>query len=91
MHIAEDACANLTDPWLNEEIAVWLLRTIRLETSQREMSEPCRLQLTGTIAEQPPTAALVVFVMAVPSPCPAGCHRQLASIPGARRAGNCHP
>ena len=45
--IADDVCANLTDPWLNGEIAVWLLRTGSSRTSQRELAEPYRLQLTG--------------------------------------------
>jgi DNA-binding CsgD family transcriptional regulator/tetratricopeptide (TPR) repeat protein len=45
--LADDACANLTDPWLNGEIAVWLLRTGSRRTSQRELAEPYRLQLTG--------------------------------------------
>ena len=45
--LADDACANLTDPWLNGEIAVWLRRTGSPRTSQRELAEPYRLQLTG--------------------------------------------
>jgi DNA-binding NarL/FixJ family response regulator len=45
--LADDACANVTDPWLNGEIAVWLLRTGSPRTSQRELAEPYRLQLTG--------------------------------------------
>ena len=45
--LADDACATLTDPWLNGEIAVWLLRTGSPRTSQRELAEPYRLQLTG--------------------------------------------
>jgi hypothetical protein len=46
--LADDACANVTDPWLSGEIAVWLLRTGSSRTSQRELAEPYRLQLTGT-------------------------------------------
>jgi DNA-binding CsgD family transcriptional regulator/tetratricopeptide (TPR) repeat protein len=45
--LADDACADLTDPWLNGEIAVWLLRTGSARTSQRELAEPYRLQLAG--------------------------------------------
>src|ERR1700733_14149535 len=45
--LADDACANLTDPWLNGEIAVWLLRTGSGRTGQRELAEPYRLQLAG--------------------------------------------
>jgi len=45
--LADDACTNATDPWLNGEIAVWLLRTGSPRTSQRELAEPYRLQLTG--------------------------------------------
>jgi DNA-binding CsgD family transcriptional regulator/tetratricopeptide (TPR) repeat protein len=45
--LADDACASLTDPWLNGEIAVWLLRTGSPRMSQRELAEPYRLQLTG--------------------------------------------
>ena len=45
--LADDACANLSDPWLNGEIAVWLLRSGSPRTSQRELAEPYRLQLTG--------------------------------------------
>lgn len=45
--LADDACARLTDPWLNGEIAVWLVRTGSLRTSRRELAEPYRLQLTG--------------------------------------------
>ena len=45
--LADDACANATDPWLNGEIAVWLRRTGSPRTSQREPAEPYRLQLTG--------------------------------------------
>ena len=36
-----------TDPWLNGEIAVWLLRTGSPRTTQRQLAEPYRLQLTG--------------------------------------------
>ena len=45
--LADDAFANGTDPWLNGEIAVWLLRTGSPRTPQRELAEPYRLQLTG--------------------------------------------
>ena len=45
--LAADACADLTDPWLNGEMAVWLLRTGSPRASQRELAEPYRLQLTG--------------------------------------------
>jgi DNA-binding NarL/FixJ family response regulator len=45
--LADDACANVTDPWLNGEIAVWLLRTGSPRTRRRELAEPYRLQLTG--------------------------------------------
>ncbi len=45
--LADDACANVTDPWLNGEIAVWLRRTGSPRASQREPAEPYRLQLTG--------------------------------------------
>jgi DNA-binding CsgD family transcriptional regulator/tetratricopeptide (TPR) repeat protein len=45
--LADDACANVTDPWLNGEIAAWLGRTGSPRTSQRELAEPYRLQLTG--------------------------------------------
>jgi DNA-binding CsgD family transcriptional regulator len=45
--LADDACASLTDPWLNGEIAVWLLRTGSPRASEREVAEPYRLQLTG--------------------------------------------
>jgi DNA-binding CsgD family transcriptional regulator/tetratricopeptide (TPR) repeat protein len=45
--LADDACADATDPWLNGEIAVWLRRTGSPRTSQREPAEPYRLQLTG--------------------------------------------
>jgi DNA-binding CsgD family transcriptional regulator len=45
--LADDACADLTDPWLNGEIAAWLRRTGSPRTSQRKLAEPYRLQLTG--------------------------------------------
>jgi DNA-binding CsgD family transcriptional regulator len=45
--LADDACATVTDPWLSGEIAVWLRRTGSPRTSQRELAEPYRLQLTG--------------------------------------------
>ena len=45
--LADDACANVTDPWLNGEIAVWLRRTGSPRASQRELADPYRLQLTG--------------------------------------------
>ena len=45
--LADDACANVTDPWLNGEVAVWLRRAGSSRTSQRELAEPYRLQLTG--------------------------------------------
>jgi DNA-binding NarL/FixJ family response regulator len=45
--LAADAFTDVTDPWLNGEIAVWLLRTGSPRTSQRELAEPYRLQLTG--------------------------------------------
>jgi DNA-binding CsgD family transcriptional regulator/tetratricopeptide (TPR) repeat protein len=45
--LAGDALADATDPWLNGEIAVWLRRTGSPRTSQRELAEPYRLQLTG--------------------------------------------
>jgi DNA-binding CsgD family transcriptional regulator/tetratricopeptide (TPR) repeat protein len=45
--LADDACADVTDPWLNGEVAVWLRRTGSPRTSQRELAEPYRLQLTG--------------------------------------------
>jgi DNA-binding CsgD family transcriptional regulator len=45
--LADDACANVTDPWLNGEIAVWLRRTGSPRTSQRDLAEPYRLQFTG--------------------------------------------
>ena len=45
--LADDAFTDATDPWLNGEIAVWLLRTGSPRTSQRELAEPYRLQLAG--------------------------------------------
>jgi len=45
--LADDAFTGSADPWLNGEIAVWLLRTGSSRTSQRELAEPYRLQLTG--------------------------------------------
>ena len=45
--LAGDALADVTDPWLNGEIAVWLRRTGSSRTSQRELAEPYRLQLAG--------------------------------------------
>ena len=45
--LADDASAGITDPWLNGEIAVWLLRTGSPRAGQRELAEPYRLQLTG--------------------------------------------
>ena len=45
--LADDGCADATDPWLNGEIAVWLRRTGSPRTSQREPAEPYRLQLIG--------------------------------------------
>ena len=45
--LADDGCADATDPWLNGEIAVWLRRTGSPRTSQRELAEPYRLQLIG--------------------------------------------
>jgi DNA-binding CsgD family transcriptional regulator len=45
--LADDACADATDPWLNGEIAVWLRRTGSPRTNQRELAEPYRQQLTG--------------------------------------------
>jgi len=45
--LADDASTDSTDPWLNGEIAVWLLRTGSSRTSQRELAEPYRLQLAG--------------------------------------------
>jgi DNA-binding NarL/FixJ family response regulator len=45
--LAADTFTDVTDPWLNGEIAVWLLRTGSPRTSQRELAEPYRLQLTG--------------------------------------------
>jgi DNA-binding CsgD family transcriptional regulator len=45
--LADDAFSDSADPWLNGEIAVWLLRTGSSRTSQRELAEPYRLQLIG--------------------------------------------
>jgi DNA-binding NarL/FixJ family response regulator len=45
--LADDAFSGSADPWLNGEIAVWLLRTGSPRTSQRELAEPYRLQLIG--------------------------------------------
>ncbi len=45
--LADDAAADVTDPWLNGEIAVWLRRTGSSRASRRELAEPYRLQLTG--------------------------------------------
>ncbi len=45
--LADDALAEVADPWLNGEIAVWLRRTGSARTSQRDLAEPYRLQLTG--------------------------------------------
>jgi DNA-binding CsgD family transcriptional regulator len=45
--LADDACADATDPWLNGEIAVWLRRTGSPRTPQRELAQPYLLQLTG--------------------------------------------
>jgi DNA-binding CsgD family transcriptional regulator/tetratricopeptide (TPR) repeat protein len=45
--LADDAFTDAVDPWLNGEIAVWLFRTGSSRTSQRELAEPYRLQLTG--------------------------------------------
>ena len=45
--LADDAFTDVTHPWLNGEIAVWLRRTGSPRTSQRELAEPYRLQLTG--------------------------------------------
>jgi DNA-binding NarL/FixJ family response regulator len=45
--LADDAFTDATDPWINGEIAVWLLRTGSPRTSQRELAEPYRLQFTG--------------------------------------------
>jgi DNA-binding CsgD family transcriptional regulator len=45
--LAGDVLTDATDPWLNGEIAVWLRRTGSPRTSQRELAEPYRLQLTG--------------------------------------------
>jgi DNA-binding NarL/FixJ family response regulator/tetratricopeptide (TPR) repeat protein len=45
--LAGDASADVTDPWLNGEVAVWLRRTGSPRACQRELAEPYRLQLTG--------------------------------------------
>jgi hypothetical protein len=45
--LADDAFTDAVDPWPNGEIAVWLFRTGSSQTSQRELAEPYRLQLTG--------------------------------------------
>ena len=45
--LADDAFSDSADPWLNGEIAVWLLRTGSPRTSQRKLAEPYRLQLIG--------------------------------------------
>lgn len=45
--LAADASAGIADPWLNGEIAVWLLRTGSPRVCQRELAEPGRLQLAG--------------------------------------------
>ena len=45
--LADDACADLNDPWLNGETAVWLLRTGSPRTPAPELAEPYRLQVTG--------------------------------------------
>ena len=45
--LAGDAFADAPDPWLNGEVAVWLLRTGSPRTSQRQLAEPYRLQLAG--------------------------------------------
>jgi DNA-binding CsgD family transcriptional regulator len=45
--LADDAFAGATDPWLNGEIAVWLLLSGSPRASQRELAEPYRLQLAG--------------------------------------------
>jgi DNA-binding CsgD family transcriptional regulator/tetratricopeptide (TPR) repeat protein len=44
---ADDACTGVTDPWLNGEIAAWLLRTGSLRAAPREAAEPYRRQLAG--------------------------------------------
>jgi DNA-binding CsgD family transcriptional regulator len=44
---ADDARTGVTDPWLNGEIAAWLLRTGSLRATEREVAEPYRLQLAG--------------------------------------------
>jgi DNA-binding CsgD family transcriptional regulator len=45
--LADDASAGIADPWLNGEIAVWLLRTASPRTSRCDLAEPYRLQLAG--------------------------------------------
>ena len=45
--LVDEAFTDPTDPWLSGEIAVWLHRTGSSRTSQRELAEPYRLQLTG--------------------------------------------
>ena len=45
--LADDASADVTDPWLNGEIAVWLRRTGSSRTRRRELADPYRLQLAG--------------------------------------------
>src|SRR3984957_12531823 len=45
--LADDGCADATDPWLNGEIAVWLRRTGSPRAGQGELAEPYRLQLIG--------------------------------------------
>ncbi len=45
--LADDVFSDSADSWLNGEIAVWLLRTGSPRTSQRELAEPYRLQLSG--------------------------------------------
>jgi DNA-binding NarL/FixJ family response regulator len=49
--LADDAFTDAADPWLSDEIAVWLRRTGSPRTSQRELAEPYRLQLTGNHRE----------------------------------------
>jgi DNA-binding CsgD family transcriptional regulator/tetratricopeptide (TPR) repeat protein len=46
--LAADASSDIADPWLNGEIAAWLLRTGSPRTRQRELAEPYHLQLTGS-------------------------------------------
>jgi DNA-binding CsgD family transcriptional regulator len=45
--LTDGAFTNAADPWLNGEIAVWLRRTGSPRTSQRELAEPYRPQLSG--------------------------------------------